>query len=143
MALSSPVKAEIQGMLESYARAYAEKDQGGIRSLVSPDICGYGSGPDETITGRDEFATQVARDFAQADRISLRFADVRVHGAMPVAWIMAGATFAVTIGEKHHAMIGRMTAVLKKTGDRWHFTLIHFSMAYPKQQPGESFPGWG
>lgn len=56
---------------------------------------------------------------------------------------MAGATFEVTIKKKQHAMIGRMTAVLKKTGNRWLFELVHFSLSYPKQQPGESYPGWG
>lgn len=85
MALSSPVKAEIRGMLETYARCYEEKDLAGILSLVSPDICGFGSGPDEMITGRGEFEAQIARDFAQADQIAVRFANLRIHGAMPVA----------------------------------------------------------
>jgi ketosteroid isomerase-like protein len=143
MAFSSPVNAEIQEMLGSYARCYAEKDLGGICSLVSPDICGYGSGPDEVITGYDEFVAQVTRDFIQADRIALRFTDIRIHGAMPVAWIMAGATFTVTIGEVRHTFAGRMTAVLQKTDDRWRFGMVHFSMAYAEQQAGKSYPGRG
>jgi len=39
------------------------------------------------------------------------------------------------------SMTGRFTAVLKNTGSRWLFEMVHFSVPAIGQAPGESYPG--
>jgi hypothetical protein len=56
MTLTDSQKAEVKTTMEAYAAAYKNKDVNGLLAVFSTDICGFGSGPDEVVTGRDSFA---------------------------------------------------------------------------------------
>lgn len=141
MALSQGQKDSVIGMMDRYAELYSAKNLQGLLDICAPGIFGYGSGVDEVVKGVASMAVQTRRDFAQADTITIRF-DIRdVDGEMPVAWVMADCIFDVKVQGKPLCMEGRMTAVLRNTGSRWLFTMVHFSVPAPGQAAGESFPG--
>lgn len=52
MALSEKQELEIVEMFAVYAEAYHKKDKSVFSAICSPDIIGFGSGPDEEFTGR-------------------------------------------------------------------------------------------
>ncbi len=141
MALSEEQKNEICGMMDCYAEMYGSKNLQGLLDICAPGICGYGSGADEVVQGIASMKVQTKRDFAQADTIKIWFDIRNVDGDMPVAWVMAGCTFEVVVHGKRLCMAGRMTAVLRNTGSRWLFTMVHFSVPAMGQDTGESFPG--
>lgn len=141
MALSEKQNLEIMETFEKYAEAYHKKDKLALSRLCSPDICGFGSGPDEVFIGRKELMSGLTRDFSQARSVHLSFAVININGEGRVAWVTCWGAFSAVIGDNDVRMLGRMTAVLKNTGKAWRFEQIHFSMPYGGQETGQSFPG--
>jgi ketosteroid isomerase-like protein len=143
MTLNAAARDEIMKMLIAYGEAYTRKDLPGILSYFSPECCGYGTGPDEEARDPATFRAHLARDLDQCDHVTVRFDNVMLNGEGTVAWMMADCTYDLVIGGKKHVMTGRMTGVLRKTGNRWLFELVHLSMPYAGQEVGESYPGYG
>ncbi|MCU0630377.1 MAG: nuclear transport factor 2 family protein [Methanoregulaceae archaeon] len=141
MALSEKQELEIVETFASYAEAYHKKDKKALSQLCSPEIIGFGSGPDEVFQGKKELMEGIARDFKQANSVQFRIPAMSLNGEGRVAWATCWSEFSVTIGDKQVRMLGRMTAVLKNTGRTWRFEQIHFSMPYEGQETGQSFPG--
>jgi ketosteroid isomerase-like protein len=141
MALSEKQKLEIVETFAVYATAYRKKDKSVFASICSPDIIGFGSGPDEVFQGRKELMAGIARDFKQVTSLDLWFPAMEINGEGRVAWVTCLAEFSAVVGDQRVIMPGRMTAVLKNTGRAWRFEQVHFSMPNISQEPGESFPG--
>lgn len=142
MTLSEVQKAEIQETLGRYCVAYQQKDLKALLALFSPDISGYGAGPDEHFRNRKEYAPLVQRDLVQATSISLEFADMHIAGNGPDAWVMSGCTCIFTAkGTGRQTMRVRMTIGLRNTGNRWLITQLHISVPNTGQAPGQSFSG--
>lgn len=141
MALSEKQELEIIETFAQYMEAYHKKDKQGIARICSPDIIGFGSGPDEVFQGKKELLAGIARDFNQAKSLYLGFPAMSINGEGRVAWVTCWSEFSAIIGDNQVRMLGRMTAVLKNTGRAWRFEQIHFSMPYEGQESGQSFPG--
>jgi uncharacterized protein (TIGR02246 family) len=142
MTLSDSQKAEVKATMEAYASAYKNKDIKGLLTVFSPDICGFGSGPDEVVLGRDSFVRQIKRDISQATVNSVVFSDTQIFGEGRVAWLMTKTAIGFTLaGEKMQTLKGRSTMVMRNTGSRWQIEQIHFSLPYGGQKEGQSFPG--
>jgi ketosteroid isomerase-like protein len=141
MTLSEKQELEIVETFAVYAEAYHKKDKKTLARLCSPDIIGFGSGPDEVFQGKKELMEGLARDFKQANSVHIRIPAMSLNGDGRVAWATCWSEFSVTIGDLQVRMLGRMTAVLKNTGRAWRFEQIHFSMPYEGQESGQSFPG--
>jgi len=128
--------------MEAYAAAYKNKDIKGLLEVFSPDICGFGSGPDEIVLGIDSFVRQIQRDISQATVNNVVFTDTQIFGDGRVAWLMTKSAISFTIaGEKMQTLHGRSTMVMRDTGSRWKIEQIHFSLPYGGQAAGQSFPG--
>jgi len=141
MTLSEKQELEIVETFEMYAEAYHKKDKLALARICSPEIIGFGSGPDEEFQGRKELMAGIARDFKQANSLHLRFPAMSINGEGRVAWVTCMAIFSAVIGDHQLLIPGRMTAVLKNTGRAWRFEQIHFSMPSEGQDEGQSFPG--
>lgn len=141
MALSEKQELEIIETFAQYMEAYHKKDKRAIARLCSPDIIGFGSGPDEVFQGKSALLAGMARDFNQAKSLYLGFPAMSINGEGRVAWVTCWSEFSAIIGDNQVRMLGRMTAVLKNTGRAWLFEQIHFSMPYEGQEAGQSFPG--
>jgi len=142
MTLSEVQKDEVKETLGRYCAAYRQKDLKALLALFSPDISGYGAGPDEHFRNRNEYAPLVQRDLVQATSITLEFTDLNIAGNGPDAWVMSGCTciFAAE-GTGRQMMRVRMTSGLINTGNRWLITQLHISVPNTGQAPGQSFSG--
>jgi hypothetical protein len=141
MALTPSQIDDVLAVLDQYSCAYQEKNSEKIRSLVSPGISGFGSGPDEVVTDPAQFRRQIERDLSQADSVSLALCVLKLDGQMPFAWVTAFCGFRVMVRGEAILLDGRMTALLRNTGSRWLFEQIHFSLPDECQDAGESYPG--
>jgi ketosteroid isomerase-like protein len=142
MTLTEQQKAEIRETLDSYAAAYQRKDLKALLAMFSPDISGYGAGPDEVFRNRKEYAPLVQRDLVQATSIQLEFVVLNIVSDGPVAWVMSSCncTF-VAEGKDRQLMRVRMTFGLRTTGSRWLIEQLHISVPNTGQAPGQSFSG--
>ncbi len=142
MCLSQEQVAGVRATMEAYASAYKKRDIQAMAAVFSPDICGFGSGPDEIIRDHAGFIRQIRRDMGQAVVNNVEFTDTRIHGDGRVAWVMTNTTMTYTVpGLDAETLQGRSTMVMKNTGSRWRIEQIHFSMPYGGQSTGQSFPG--
>lgn len=142
MKLEETQEAEVIGILQKYSAAYRNKDIKALSALFSPEISGFGSGPDEVITDHKGLIRQISRDIGQADILSFEFSDRKIFGDGRIAWVTAKSTITFTInGTKKQVLAGRSTMVLRNTGSRWLIVQLHFSMPYREQAAGQSFPG--
>lgn len=113
-----------------------------LPAIFSPDISGFGSGPDEVIANHHDFIRQIKRDMSQATILSVEFSDRTIFGDGRVAWTTSKSTITFTIdGTGNQALHGRSTIVLRNTGSRWLIEQLHFSLPYGGQSTGQSFPG--
>jgi len=142
MKLNEAQKAEVIETLHNYGTAYQKKDIKALLALFSPDISGFGSGPDEIVRDRKDFTRQIKRDLSQATSVSVKFSEVKIFGEGRIAWVTSRSNITFTLeGTKKQTMSGRSTIVLRNTGSRWVIEQVHFSMPYIEQSPGQSFPG--
>jgi ketosteroid isomerase-like protein len=142
MKLTEAHKAEVIETLDNYCTAYQKKDIKTLLALFSPEISGFGSGPDEVVLDRKDFTRQIKRDLSQATSVSIKFTGVKIFGEGRVAWVTSKSNISFTLeGTKKQTMSGRSTIVLRNTGSRWVIAQVHFSMPYIEQYPGQSFPG--
>ena len=142
MSLTEAQKREVRETMQQYVTAYRNRDVKGLLAVFSPDICGFGSGPDEVVLGIDAFVRQVTRDMNQATVNAVDFSDTQVFGEGRVAWLMTKTAITFTVpGAKKETMHGRSTMVMRNTGSRWKIEQFHFSMPYGGQSTGQSFPG--
>ena len=64
MTLSEAQKAEVIETMHNYGQAYQKKDVKALLAIFSPEISGFGSGPDEVVLGRKDFTRQMKRDLS-------------------------------------------------------------------------------
>jgi ketosteroid isomerase-like protein len=142
MKLTETQEAEVIETLHKYGTAYQNKDIKALLALFSPDISGFGSGPDEVVLDRKDFTRQIKRDLSQAASISVKFTALKIFGEGRIAWVTSKSTITFTLeGTKKQTMSGRSTIVLRNTGSRFVIEQVHFSMPYREQSAGQSFPG--
>lgn len=142
MTLTDVQKAEVRAVMEEYATAYQTRNFQGMMAIFSPDICGFGSGPDEVIEDHRGFVRQIRRDMSQATVLAVRFSDTRIHGDGRVAWVKTKSSITFTAGgAPAQTLHGRSTMVMRHTGRRWLIEQIHFSLPFGGQSAGQSFPG--
>ena len=142
MKLTEAQNAGVIETMQQYGMAYQKKDLRALSALFSPEISGFGSGPDEVIPDHKALIRQIKRDMSQATILSVEFSDRKIFGDGRIAWATSKSTITFTIdGTKKQTMRGRSTMVLRNTGSRWLIEQLHFSMPYGEQSQGQSFPG--
>ena len=142
MQLTEAQNAEVLETMHQYGTAYQKKDKKALLAIFSPEINGFGSGPDEVIMDRQDVSRQIKRDLSQATVISFIFSETKISGEGRIAWVTSKSAITFMIdGAKKQTMNGRTTMVLRNTGSRWLIEQVHFSMPYGEQSTGQSFPG--
>ena len=142
MKLTPAQEAEVIATMNQYATAYQKKDVRTLSEIFSPNITGFGSGPDEVISNHNDFIRQIKRDMSQADILAVEFTDRKIFGDGRVAWATSKSSITFTIdGAAKQTLYGRSTMVLRGTGSRWVIEQLHFSLPFGGQSQGQSFPG--
>lgn len=132
---------EIQQVLDEFIGRYGAMDADGVVALFAGDnAVVVGTGADEVRFGLDEIRSQVERDIAQADAISVALDNQRIDVAGDAAFVYADARFVGSVGGEAFELPARWTVGLVHANERWQVMQCHFSVAYGEQEEGESFP---
>lgn len=141
MKLAPDQEAEVIKTMERYAMAYQNKDIQTLSEIFSPDITGFGSGPDEIIGNHEDFIQHTKRDLTQATILLVKFTDRKIFGDNTIAWATSLTTMTFTIdGKTKQSIHGRSTMVLRNTGSGYIIEQLHFSLPCSGQSDGQSFP---
>ena len=142
MTLTPEQETGVIRTMEQYAMGYVNKDLKTLSAIFSPDITGFGSGPDEIITNHQTFMEHIQRDVTQATILAVDFSDRRIFGEGTVAWVTSQTTMTFTTDGATRQMIqGRSTMVLRTVEKGYRIEQLHFSLPYSEQAEGQSFPG--
>ena len=141
MPISEQTRKQVLAVLDRFSECYGKKDIDGVLALFDLHIRGFGTGADETVIGREQYRQQLEREFAEAEKISLEFSDIRMSGEGTIVWLMGGMAVEATVDGKSLRMPMRMTCVLRGTGHAWIIAQMHFSLPAAGQEPGRSFTG--
>lgn len=135
-------EAAVMNVMNQMTEAYAKRDLDALLALWAPDpdVVGIGTGGDEKRIGLAERKTQLERDFAQSEAISVELGWSLVSAAGSVAWVAADAIVHTKVSGQEISFPGRFTAVLEQRSGRWLLMQTHFSMPAREQAEGESFP---
>ncbi|MFC1904453.1 nuclear transport factor 2 family protein [Chloroflexota bacterium] len=143
MKADAKTEAEVMAVMNRYNEAYAKQDVDGIMALFAPDpdMVVIGTGEDEKRIGPAELRTQLERDFAQSEAISIEFIWHSVSRADSVALVAADcvAQAKMTDGQEMSLPL-RATFVLEQREGRWLIIHAHASQAAAGQSEGQSFP---
>ena len=137
--LSHTVRTDVSAILDALVNAYTEKQPQQAVSLFTDDAIFVGTGADEERFGRDAIHVQIERDLAQADAISVRYADLRVIEGEEAASCFARVTIEATVAGERITMPMRLTAVVRPDGGPWRISQAHFSVPAGGQAVGDSF----
>ena len=99
-----------------------------------------GTGNDEVRKGISEIKSQLSRDFAQVDEISCAFSNLMVSNLETIAWVSGNLKVDVVISGKKESYHGRLTMVMENRGGKFLIHQSHFSLPYPTQASGQSWP---
>ena len=141
MKASRQTQEGVQATLQQWKDAYSQRDLDGALAVIAPDqdVVGIGTGPDEWRVGPEQFKTQIERDFAQSEALSVEYEPLVVSEAGPVAWVAGRATVQARVDGQDLTLTGRFTAVLEHRGGRWLLVQTHFSLPAAEQAEGRSF----
>lgn len=141
MVASTQTMAAVRGVLDRFAAAYSAKDEAGVLACfaVGHDGVLVGTGADEWRVGDAAVRAQVARDFAQADSLSVEYGELHVDGTDGVAWFAAKAIVRASVGGEPFESALRLTGVVSKRGADWKIVQSHLSFPADAQEPGQSF----
>jgi ketosteroid isomerase-like protein len=141
MKASPQTQEGVQATLQQWKDAYSQRDLDGALAVIAPDedVVGIGTGPDEWRVGPEQFKTQIERDFAHSEALSVEYEPLVVSEAGPVAWVAGRATVQAWVDGQDLTLTGRFTAVLEHRGGRWLLVQTHFSLPAAEQAEGRSF----
>jgi ketosteroid isomerase-like protein len=141
MKASPQTQEGVQATLQQWKDAYSQRDLDGALAVIAPDedVVGIGTGLDEWRVGPEQFKTQIERDFAQSEALSVEYEPLVVSEAGSVAWVAGRATVQARVEGQDQMLTGRFTAVLEHRGGRWLLMQTHFSLPAAEQAEGRSF----
>ena len=128
--------------LRKFAKAYSCKDIAGAMALIETDrpVMVVGSGPDEKCFNVRQFKKQIQRDFAQADKIAMKFDWIKAAADENVAWFACELRLAVTLKRKKTMFPYRFTGVLARRGNELRLRMAQMGLIASSQETGESWP---
>ncbi len=126
----------VMAFLEKFAESYTKRDMRGVMSLIAPDadVIIYGTEADEKRVGLKEIQTQLERDWAQTETLSLEYNKISVSAAGTVAWVAIDSMFKAKIKGYNLFFPARVTKILEKRENKWLLVHGHFSLPDIKQQ---------
>lgn len=132
----------VRAVLDNLAKGMEARDMDLLLSCFSKDtdVLLYGTGADEKRMGIAGIRTQVERDWAQSDALSVGYDWVSVSSEGNVAWAAIDGTIHFSMEDAEGMMPARLTFVLVKKGGSWKIVQAHFSTPAAGQSEGESFP---
>ena len=142
MKADAATERAVKAVLDKVAEAYATRNMDMLLATLAPDpdVTMYGTGADEKRVGRSAIKAQAERDWSQTDSATVRYDEISVSAAGPVAWAAADGAFVLKAGGRDMILPVRITSVLEKRGALWLLVQSHYSFPALDQAEGEAFP---
>ncbi len=139
---SGTTKTAVMDALMKLASMYEQRNLEGALACfdADPGLVVYGTGMDEKRVGKSAIAEQFKRDWAQTESASLAYGWTSISATENIAWSASDVTFSLKAGGQQMSLPGRMTAVFRKSGDKWLISQAHFSTPAAGQAEGQSWP---
>jgi uncharacterized protein (TIGR02246 family) len=121
-------EAELIGVLESFCRAFADRDAEAVMRLLAPDAdVVVVTSEEPLLRGHKELVAFLDRYVKGPTTYSWEWRRHDVSLSGPVAWLVAEGIETATSerGDERHPY--RMTMLLERRGERWLLTHIHGS----------------
>lgn len=83
--ISAQTRIQVMDIIDQMAHHYSKKDIEQPMSIVDDHFSGFGSGPDEKVTGKEEFCRHLPDDFTQCDVQSMEPANVQIYAEGTIA----------------------------------------------------------
>lgn len=130
MKASPEVEAAVLSTIKDSWEAYRLRDVEGVLSFYSsdPDLVAVGTGLDERFVGPEGLKAGLINDFSHGNEAALRIMWSSVSEAGNVAWVAADCVADVMVSCRMVSVVGRLTAVLEKRGEKWYIMQTHFSL---------------
>jgi ketosteroid isomerase-like protein len=138
MKADEKTEKEVMDALQTFVRAYRDRDLKGMLELFAPDpdVVFYGNGEDEKSIGVSGIKEQAEHDWSQSAAVSLGIKWRSVSMAGLAAWLAADLEIVAEGGGVEMSLPARLTAVLERRGDRWFFMQLHVSL--PTREESEN-----
>ena len=121
-------EAELIGVLESFCRAFADRDGEAVMRLLAPDAdVVVVTSEEPLLRGHEELVAFLDRYVRGATTYSWEWRRHDVSTSGSVAWLLAEGIETATSerGDERHPY--RMTMLLERRGERWLLTHVHGS----------------
>ena len=127
-----------------YLDAYfSRRDRAAVQRMISPSVCGIGSGLDEVAFNPQATIALFLRDFAEApNTFAFTINDLHVVGLSEVSGFASAQMEICTViqGQLLRFSNVRYTAIFKKFADAWLVEFIHASLPSVDHGGDESYP---
>lgn len=120
--------AEINEFFERFIKTYPKTDVNEYLSLFSKDANLVMFGTGNKWVGYEEYKTAPQEDKDNYEDISIKFDWKKINYHGKIAWIAAEVTVTLKPDGQKVSIPGRLTGVLKKTGDGWLIVQGHISV---------------
>lgn len=129
---ATPIAA-LRAMFESYQKAFAAHDLGGLLKLFAPNAIILGTGPGEIWAGNSEIQDAYKRFFELFDigkhTAEILFSDGGI--SVDAAWLITMSKMSFTKGTGTTEFGLNQMAVFEKNGGAWRIRAMHFSNLTP------------
>jgi diguanylate cyclase (GGDEF)-like protein len=130
--------------LERYLAAEARRDLDAMIAMLSPGVCGFGTGPDEVVRDAGELRDKLTRQLAELTAPMETQTEIlrTVELGDDACAIMAVITIRIALPAGEETMVVRLSFVMHRQPDGWRVAHLHASMPWTMQREGESFPNY-
>jgi diguanylate cyclase (GGDEF)-like protein len=139
----SPAARGAVAALQAYLDAEEAFDLAAIEPLIPEDHCGFGTGGDEIVLGREQVLALLRRQFAEVSSVvSQRMQLLHTQELTPdCILIMARIRYEIVVNGQHEQLEPRFTFVMRRApSGAWQLAHLHASIPWRQQEAGESFP---
>ena len=130
MKADAKTESEVMSVLKKFTEAFEKRNLEDMLMLFAPDpdVVAIGSEADEKLVGMNEIKAFFKRYFDHFEALSMEFGWTMVSTAGKVAWAVIDDTVTVKAGGQETILLGRLTSVLEKRGDKWLIVQMHHSV---------------
>ena len=124
------LKAEIKATIGEFAAAYEKRRLDKLAPLFAPDsrVVTLGANAAELEANVTDLKAAFQHEWANHNAEAMRFGAEKISAEGSRAYVEADAILYREAGSRHEAVKAKFTAGLERSGDKWQFNQMHFSL---------------
>ena len=128
---------QVRAAVESYNRAFVQKDLAGLKALLAPDIVLYEHSV-KNIGLDDVWENHLRPEVAAFEGTKAEFSDMRVWATADMALVTRLYAITATMNGKAIDAKGNETMTWVRRDGTWKVVHIHYSHPCPRPAPGDA-----